>query len=66
MYMRTVMGRSSTELETPVMQTTTPAVLAPYPIRVEGHAPRLDFPPALDADGEKLRREFGLPGRRKT
>jgi len=36
------------------------------PIRVEGHAPRLDFPPALDADGEKLRREFGLPGRRKA
>ncbi|HLN57264.1 MAG TPA: CoA transferase, partial [Thermoanaerobaculia bacterium] len=47
------------------------------PIRVEGHTPRLDFPPALDADGEKLRREFGLPaapartretedGRRKT
>lgn len=32
------------------------------PIRVEGHSPRLDFPPALDADGEKLRREFGLPG----
>jgi hypothetical protein len=34
------MGRSSTELETPVMQTTTPAVLAPYPIRVEGHLER--------------------------
>ena len=30
-------------------------------IRVEGHTPRLDFPPALDADGEKLRREFALP-----
>ena len=29
-------------------------------IRVEGHTPRLDFPPALDADGEKLRREFAL------
>ncbi len=32
------------------------------PIRVNGHAARLDFPPALDADGERLRREFGLPG----
>ena len=31
-------------------------------IRVAGHSPRLDFPPALDADGEKLRREFALPG----
>ncbi len=30
-------------------------------IRVEGHTPRLDFPPGLDADGEKLRREFALP-----
>ncbi len=36
------------------------------PIRVEGHAPRLEFPPALDAEGEKLRREFGLPGRRQA
>ena len=37
------------------------------PIRVNGHAARLDFPPALDADGERLRREFGLPGTpRKT
>ena len=32
------------------------------PIRVEGHASPLSFPPALDADGERLRREFGLPG----
>jgi crotonobetainyl-CoA:carnitine CoA-transferase CaiB-like acyl-CoA transferase len=31
------------------------------PIRIEGEAPRLRFPPALDADGERLRREFGLP-----
>jgi crotonobetainyl-CoA:carnitine CoA-transferase CaiB-like acyl-CoA transferase len=40
------------------------------PLAVEGHTPRLDFPPALDADGDRLRREFGLPaaedGRRKT
>ncbi len=38
------------------------------PIRVEGHSARLDFPPALDADGERLRREFGLPPgvKRKT
>jgi len=38
--------------------------LAP-PIRVEGHEPELRFPPALDQDGEKLRREFGLPGTAK-
>lgn len=31
------------------------------PIRVEGHAAPVSFPPALDADGENLRREFGLP-----
>jgi crotonobetainyl-CoA:carnitine CoA-transferase CaiB-like acyl-CoA transferase len=30
------------------------------PVAVEGHRARLDFPPALDADGERLRREFGL------
>ena len=32
------------------------------PIRVEGASPRLEAPPALDADGERLRREFDLPG----
>jgi crotonobetainyl-CoA:carnitine CoA-transferase CaiB-like acyl-CoA transferase len=32
------------------------------PIRVAGVPRRLEFPPALDADGERLRREFGLPG----
>jgi crotonobetainyl-CoA:carnitine CoA-transferase CaiB-like acyl-CoA transferase len=32
------------------------------PIHVAGHAPPVAFPPALDADGEKLRREFDLPG----
>ena len=32
------------------------------PIRVEGHQAPVRFPPALDADGERLRREFGLPG----
>jgi hypothetical protein len=31
------------------------------PIRVEGAEQRLRFPPALDADGESLRREFDLP-----
>jgi len=31
------------------------------PIRVEGHAAPVGFPPPLDADGERLRREFGLP-----
>jgi len=38
------------------------------PIRVDGCAAPVSFPPALDADGEKLRREFGLPtaGGRKT
>lgn len=32
------------------------------PIRLEGHEAPVRFPPALDADGESLRREFGLPG----
>ena len=31
------------------------------PIRVEGQERRLEFPPALDADGEKIRKEFDLP-----
>ncbi|HTY40604.1 MAG TPA: CoA transferase [Thermoanaerobaculia bacterium] len=31
------------------------------PIRVEGARPPLRFPPALDEDGERLRREFDLP-----
>lgn len=30
-------------------------------VRLDGHEPPLSFPPALDADGERLRREFGLP-----
>jgi crotonobetainyl-CoA:carnitine CoA-transferase CaiB-like acyl-CoA transferase len=32
------------------------------PIRIEGHTPPLAFPPRLDGDGERVRREFGLPG----
>jgi crotonobetainyl-CoA:carnitine CoA-transferase CaiB-like acyl-CoA transferase len=31
------------------------------PIRAEGAEARLRFPPALDADGERIRREFDLP-----
>ncbi len=31
------------------------------PVRVEGMPRRLEFPPVLDADGERLRREFDLP-----
>jgi crotonobetainyl-CoA:carnitine CoA-transferase CaiB-like acyl-CoA transferase len=31
------------------------------PIRIAGHRAPLEFPPALDAQGESLRREFGLP-----
>ena len=31
------------------------------PIRVEGQERRLEFPPALDADGPRLRQEFDLP-----
>jgi hypothetical protein len=31
------------------------------PLRIEGHDPRLRFPPQLDADGDRLRKEFGLP-----
>ena len=45
------------------------------PLRLEGHTPPLRPPPQLDEDGEKLRKEFGLPatagrktedGRRET
>ncbi len=32
------------------------------PVRVAGAGRRLEFPPALDADGERIRREFSLPG----
>jgi crotonobetainyl-CoA:carnitine CoA-transferase CaiB-like acyl-CoA transferase len=32
------------------------------PIRVEGQPRRLEFPPALDADGARIRAEFDLPG----
>ena len=32
------------------------------PVRIEGHEPRLGFPPQIDADGDRIRREFGLPG----
>ncbi|MEP6993434.1 MAG: CoA transferase [Acidobacteriota bacterium] len=35
------------------------------PIRVEGHAHRLDFPPGLDADGDRICKEFDLPGSAK-
>ncbi len=31
------------------------------PIRVEGRERRLEFPPALDQDGERIRKEFDLP-----
>jgi glutaryl-CoA transferase len=31
------------------------------PVRVEGEPPPLRFPPALDADGERIRKEFDLP-----
>ncbi len=31
------------------------------PVRIGGHSPDLRFPPAVDADGDKLRREFELP-----
>jgi crotonobetainyl-CoA:carnitine CoA-transferase CaiB-like acyl-CoA transferase len=33
------------------------------PISIPGHTPATSLPPALDADGERLRREFGLPDR---
>jgi crotonobetainyl-CoA:carnitine CoA-transferase CaiB-like acyl-CoA transferase len=35
------------------------------PITVDGEAGRVRFPPALDEQGKKLRREFGLPGGQK-
>ncbi len=31
------------------------------PVRIEGEPPPLRFPPALDADGERIRKEFDLP-----
>jgi crotonobetainyl-CoA:carnitine CoA-transferase CaiB-like acyl-CoA transferase len=31
------------------------------PVRIEGEPPPLRFPPALDEDGEKIRKEFDLP-----
>jgi crotonobetainyl-CoA:carnitine CoA-transferase CaiB-like acyl-CoA transferase len=31
------------------------------PIRLSEHTPRAGFPPGLDADGDRLRREFDLP-----
>jgi crotonobetainyl-CoA:carnitine CoA-transferase CaiB-like acyl-CoA transferase len=31
------------------------------PIRVEGRPHRMEFPPALDQDGERIRKEFDLP-----
>jgi crotonobetainyl-CoA:carnitine CoA-transferase CaiB-like acyl-CoA transferase len=31
------------------------------PIRVEGQPRRMEFPPALNADGERIRKEFDLP-----
>ena len=31
------------------------------PVRISGYDAPLRFPPSLDADGERLRREFGLP-----
>ncbi len=43
-----------------VIETQGVGFVAP-PIRVEGTEPRLAFPPALGADGQRLRREFGLP-----
>jgi len=32
------------------------------PVRIEGEPPPLRFPPGLDEDGERIRKEFGLPG----
>jgi crotonobetainyl-CoA:carnitine CoA-transferase CaiB-like acyl-CoA transferase len=31
------------------------------PVRIEGEPPPLRFPPSLNADGERIRREFDLP-----
>jgi hypothetical protein len=43
-----------------VIEAQGVAFVAP-PIRVDGEEPRVAFPPALGADGERLRREFDLP-----
>src|SRR5262249_16916082 len=36
------------------------------PLRIEGCESPLRFPPALDQDGERLRKEFGLPGDKRV
>jgi crotonobetainyl-CoA:carnitine CoA-transferase CaiB-like acyl-CoA transferase len=43
-----------------VIEAQGVAFVAP-PFRVDGEEPRIAFPPALGADGERLRREFDLP-----
>ena len=43
------------------MLETSGVAFVASPVRVEGREQRLEFPPALDQDGERIREEFGLP-----
>jgi crotonobetainyl-CoA:carnitine CoA-transferase CaiB-like acyl-CoA transferase len=54
--------RSETARALEAVVTSEGVSFVASPIRVDGCAAPVSFPPALDADGEKLRREFGLPG----
>jgi crotonobetainyl-CoA:carnitine CoA-transferase CaiB-like acyl-CoA transferase len=60
--------RSETARALEAVVTSEGVSFVASPIRVDGYTAPVSFPPALDADGEKLRREFGLPaaGGRKT
>ncbi len=54
--------RSETARALQTVLTSRGVEFVASPIRVSGHARRLEFPPALDGDGERIRGEFGLPG----
>ncbi len=53
--------RSRTALALKALVEAESVSFVASPIRVENHAPPLRFPPRLDADGARLRREFQLP-----
>ena len=53
--------RSETARAVGAVVTSRGVSFVASPIRVDGRAAPVRFPPALDEDGERLRREFGLP-----